>query len=194
MSASSLVKPSRRANTGSPSSSCQNTHPNSTTSRSSGTISRRTIWHIRPSPMPTPQQRNPRSRGCPEPGANCQSVGHSKDLFLKPRDLSSGRHAPAKKRMARPVSGGKGPPVKARTNGNPCRQQSLLPHPHTRPRAVRELHPAPMVRLVVRSGARLSAGAATSCDALRSRRLHVQFNVVKCGALKRALVAPVPVN
>src|SRR5271163_3670103 len=54
MSASSLVKPSRRANTGSPSSGCQNTHPNSTTSRLSGTISRRAIWPIRPSLMPTP--------------------------------------------------------------------------------------------------------------------------------------------
>ncbi len=53
MSASSLLKPSRRANTGSPSSGCQNTHPNSTTSRLSGTISRRAIWPIRPSLMPT---------------------------------------------------------------------------------------------------------------------------------------------
>src|SRR4249920_3353720 len=37
-----------RANTGSPSSGCRNTHPNSTISRLSGTISRRIIWPIRP--------------------------------------------------------------------------------------------------------------------------------------------------
>ena len=45
MSASSLLKPSRRANTGSPSSGCQNTHPNSTTSRLSGTLKARHLAH-----------------------------------------------------------------------------------------------------------------------------------------------------
>ena len=43
---------SAQANSGSPSSSCQNTRPNSTTSRLSGTISKRTISPTTPSPTP----------------------------------------------------------------------------------------------------------------------------------------------
>ena len=41
----------------------------------------------------------------------------------------------------------------------------------------------------------LAPGApAASCDALRSRRLYIQFDVVKAGILERALVAPVAVD
>ena len=45
---------SRRASIGSPSNGCPNTRLSSTISRLSGTISRRIIWPIRPSPTPKP--------------------------------------------------------------------------------------------------------------------------------------------
>ena len=56
-SASSRSPPSRLGSTGSPSSGCPNTLPNSTTSKSSGATSRRITSPIKPSPMSTPSTK-----------------------------------------------------------------------------------------------------------------------------------------
>ena len=52
---------------------------------------------------------------------------------------------------------------------------------------------APLLKEANRGGGRSATGRSAS-GPLRSRRLHVQFNVVKSGPLEGALVAPIPVN
>src|SRR5208282_632299 len=83
-SASSPLPPSERASIGSPSSGCQNTRPNSTTSRLSGTIQ-----SAQSRPLHLHRRRRPRSShpsSCPslEQRAISQSVGQSENLCLGP--------------------------------------------------------------------------------------------------------------